>query len=556
MRPRLGELLIEQEHITSEQLDAALERQRSDSRRLGSLLVADGALDAAGLLAALAQQRGTPGVSFVESPPSEAAMALVPPPLLRRLEVVPLALDEAVLTVAMVDPDNELAKDEVRAASGYQELAVRVATEQNVAELLMARFDRGSAVAEAIETGGEVSAYGGFREDSAPLEPEDAERPHVVSLVANLLATALARGASEVHIEPFASSSRVRLRLDGSLVPVMTLPRRLHGPCLMRLRQLAGLTELDPMRGVLRLEADGVRRRFAMITLDTVHGEKAALVSIDFDPRALDALDLPGQSLSNLRSQLAVPRGLFLVVGPRGAGRTTTAFALAAAVNQPSRQVVVVTASSEQQLPGALVVPILEEWDASFYVEHALAHDPDVLVIDSADDGDTLHLAAKAAINGHMVIATVPGGRALEVLGRAVAAGVPAYVLAASLRCIIAQRLCRRVDLASAVPYEPGPSELVEFGLTAEVAAQASMKEPRPAAENNDTGYKGRVGLYETVFVTSELRRAIRDGKEHAELVQLAREAGYHTLWEDGLAKVMKGLTTFAELRAALTPAD
>ncbi len=502
-RSRLGELLVAEGTVEEAQVEAALEQQRSGARRIGDLLVDSGALDAAALREALGTQHGLAALDPNEDPPDPAALSLVPPELVRRLLAVPLGVDGKALKIGMVDPGDTAARYELSAASGHEQLKVSVVSSADFARFSVETYSAGPALTVAV--------------DGA----EDAAQ----ALAEHLLTELTRRDASDLRVEPHASGSRVRARVDGVLETLLTVPARLHGDLVTALEEKA------PSFGV---EAVSAESAFGVCT--TIRSGSAEV-------RALDSLGLQDAVASRLGKLLEATTGLVLIAGPRDSGRTATALAIASAANRPSRQLVTVGAAAVG-LPAAI---------ACTELAGALSLDPDVLVVDAGRDPDTLAGAVAAAVEGRLVICVMNGSRAIGSLLDLAAMGVPRYQIAASLVCVIATRLCRRLDDDTAVSRDPTPAELVEFGIPVENAAGGSFRKAVPAATNHGTGFAGRIGVQEAAFASDALRAAIIGGDAAHRLTELAREDGFHTLWEDAIVKVMKGQTTFEELRATLT---
>ena len=551
VRSKLGELLIERGVLTQETLDGLLERQRVDSRRLGELLVGDGAADAAALRAALAEQLGAEVIDLVATPPEAAAHELLPAALVSRCEAVALSAAEGVLTVAMVDPANTLALDELRAATGYDRIDVRMVTAADFALWVREHHSTGPALDDAVKRGTEARLIIISPSPAAPEEglAADPDSTPVVALLDHVLAEAVKRGATDIHLEPFETVSRVRLRIDGSMITLITPPRRLHAPLVQRLRQLIG-----ERRGELRMELSGRQTSFRGEIVDTFHGPEVILRAQSVALRTLDELELPSTVSVRIERLLQVPRGLVLVAGGRGTGRSTTALAVAHQVNRRSRQVCHVTDGAAAALSGATLIRAGGGRSMEDAVRDGLALNPDVLVVDGIRGPAVGSLVARAALDGHLVVATLGGGRAIDSLLALLGSGVPGYAVAASLRCVIAQRLCRRADPASATAYEPSAAELEEFGIPPRAAAHARFRQVQPAPTNHGTGYLGRIGVHEVLFGTPALRAALRDGADADALRALAQADGFHSLWEDAVAKIMRGETTFEEVRAVLSP--
>ena len=416
---------------------------------------------------------------------------LLAPPVARTWGAIPLKIVGDKLHVAMVDPSSEVARAEVAAASGFTTLDVTV----------IAQDDFNALARELL--GGELD-----RGTAADLWP-----------------TARGRGASELHLEPSACESRVRARIGGALVTLGAVERRGH----------AG--------SVAQLVAMGAQ------TLTTVHGERAVLRHAEAPHHQLVDLGFPSKVAGRLKRLVDVPQGLVLVTGPRDSGRSTISAALVRQAAGLHRQVVVLSAT-DPGIPGAARV---QPGDAA-QIQDIMRQDPDVVLIDGPADPATLAAAATGALEGRLVVLSAPGGRAVDACINAISAGVDAWLLAATLRASIGVRLVRTVCASCAAAHEPTPAELSEFGVQGARADQATYKLGRGCSGCDGSGYAGRAMLAETLFASSDLQAALRDGATAQSLTELGRTDGFHTLWEDGIVRVLRGETTFEELRTALIP--
>ncbi len=556
-KTKLGELLIAGGALDREALDRLLVRQRDEHRRLGELVLEAGLATEESLRRVLAEQHGLEAVDLAAHPPDRAALALVPTDLIRRVEAVPLAVEGQRLFVGMVDPENALSREEIRFASGFSDLRLAVVTASDFARFVRQELNSGTALEEALDRGEEASIVVESPATRPAEASVEAESPAVVSLVDHVLSVALLRDATEIHVEPFDTAARIRLRSDGQLSTLLTVPRRLHAALVARIRQL-GSSENGGGQLLRVARPAGASTRqlsFRVSALEAAWGTALTLRRVEIEPRPLQDVGLPTRTRARLSKALSPLEGLVLVVGPRESGRSTTAGAIARFVNHPARQVVLVSRDGVVAAPGALAVPVARPSDLPAVLEAVVAQNPDVIAIDGID-GETARAAVRAALDGHLVIATMTASRATEALHLLVGAGVPPWQLAASLQAVVAQRLVRAVHETCAAAYEPSHAELEEFSLPREILERAKFRAARGCAKCHGTGYLGRALISEALFPTSALREAIRDGASRARLQELAREDGFTTVWEEGIVEASKGRTTFEELRATLSGRD
>lgn len=552
---KLGELLIAKGALAEKALSEALTRQQQVPQRLGALLVGDGLLEEEVLRDALAEQHGISSVDLRQETVDAAVLGLLPAELVVANEIVPLRIVGQRLHVAAVDPGNTLALDEVRFATGYTELEIHVACAADLARFVAQAYDARSPLADILEAEAVAGLHVLPAIPDRPSTESDALAPRadaIEGLANHVVAEAMRRGASQILVEPHGTSSRIRLRVDGALQTTLTSPKRLHDPLIRRLADLAGAPDADA--GKIEVRLGGAQARFGLSRLKTVHGDALQLNREHDTPMELAALGLPVQATEHLARALSTPTGLYLVTGPRQSGRTTTLLAMGRAVTRPSRQSMLVTRAVVTAPAGVLVIQVRNGETAEAVLSTAIAQDPDVLLIDLPGDMSCLRLAAEAGLGGQLVVTTVDGRRALDSLGQLPAEVIPPWSVAAALRGVLAQRLVRHVCSACSQRYTPSSAEVEEFGLSAPAADRASFARGRGCAQCHGTGYQGVLLLSELAIADAGLRRAVRDGVEPGRLLGRAREGGFNTLWEDAVLRLMRGETTFEEVRTALVP--
>ena len=536
---RLGERLVAAGALTSEQLEEALTRQRDSWQRLGELLQAAGLVSSEALISALSQHLNMEVIDLTQSPPDDAALNLIPPELIRLVEVLPLRRRGATLRVAAVDPADGHALERVRQASGHQTLEVVAATAHQLHAYLKTAFELSPTLA---------SPPNPVRLEPAVTPTAAAETPGQAAhdLVAHTLDHAISRRADAALLSTAGGSGWVRLRVDGVLHTLLSAPPRLIWGAISVLGELAS------DGGLIDARAEGATGRFKLATLVGGPNVSATLQRVDFTPVNIEQLGFIDEIEDALKRRLSSNQGLYLVVGPRRSGRTSSALALASEAARTDAQVIVVSRQSGLATGGALGVTVPRGASMSDAVARAVAQDPDILVIDGLEDAASGQAAAQAAMAGHLVIATAPGRRAIDAPLDLIAAGVPRYLVAATLQLSLAQRLCRQTCSECAVGFELSESDEKALGFSSELAAQAEFKRGQGCAVCWGTGYHGVLPIHEALLINPEMRQQLRDGTSADALLKVARKSGFHTLWEEGVVAAARGLTTPEELRATL----
>jgi type IV pilus assembly protein PilB len=549
-RKRIGDILLETGVITPQQLTEALAQQRRTRERLGRVLVDQGAASEKQIAQALAAQLDLPLVALSSARLDPNAVKLLPEILARKRRVVPLRLDGSYVIVAMADPLDVFALDDVGIAARRPVKAV-VAVESEV----MATIER------AYGMGAAAQAVLGETEDAPAAEPvgsptEDGEDAPVVRLVNLVLSQALKDRASDVHIEPTESEMRVRYRVDGALQTVMTLPKTVQAGLATRLKVLARLNIAErrlPQDGAFELALDGRRIDFRVSTVPTIFGERIALRLLDKTRGllTLEQLGLDAQARRRYEGLIHQPFGIILVSGPTGSGKTTTLVSTLALLNSVDKNIITVEDPVEYQLPGVSHIQVSPRAGLTFAsgLRSIVRQDPDIIMIGEIRDVETAEIAIHAALTGHLVLTTIHTNDASSALTRLADMGIEPYLIASAVIGVASQRLVRLLCPQCKQPA-PIPKEIVSW-------LQSQVKEPLPPAEFQrpvgcahcrHTGYQGRTGIFEILVVTEALRKRTLARGSAAELGEIARSEGMLTLRADGMLKAMQGLTTVEEV--------
>jgi type IV pilus assembly protein PilB len=566
MSSRLGEILVKDNLISADQLRQALDYQKKNGGRLGTCLVKLGLVSDDDITAVLSRQYGVPSINlkFYEVDPS--VIKLVPQETAVRYQIVPLSRVGSTLTIAMTDPTNVFAMDDIKFMTGFNvepvvasETAIGEAISKfygdigSVEELDKVMKDLAADEADALELAGEEAEV-----DLAQLEKAAEEAP-IIKLCNLILTDAVKRGASDIHIEPYEKEYRVRFRIDGILQAVMAPPLKLKDPITSRIKIMSKLDISEkrlPQDGRIMIKylKDGKKKEldFRVSTVPTLFGEKIVLRLLDKENLRLDMtkLGFEAESLQKFERQILKPYGMVLVTGPTGSGKTNTLYSSVSRLNTPETNIMTAEDPVEFQLPGINQVQMKEQIGLNFAsaLRAFLRQDPNIILVGEIRDFETAEIGVKAALTGHLVLSTLHTNDAPSTISRLMNMGIEPFLVATSVNLICAQRLVRRVCVQCKEPLQIQAQALVDAGYTAEEAAKTTVHHGKGCSTCNNTGYKGRVGLYEVMEITDELRELILVGASALELKKKALEQGMITLRRSGLLKVAAGLTTVEEV--------
>src|SRR5467141_1910453 len=565
MSVRLGEILLKESLITQEQLQKALEFQRANGGKLGSCLTKMGFITDDDITGVLSRQYGVPSINlkFYEIDPN--VIKLIPQDTALRYQVIPLSRVGSVLTIAMTDPTNVFAMDDIKFMTGFNVEPV-VASESAIGEAIT-RFYGGSDADseelskmmkdlvddEELELAAEEAEL-----DAASLEKAAEEAP-IIKLVNLILTDSVKRGASDIHLEPYETEMRVRFRVDGQLQTVMSPPLRLKDAMTSRIKIMAKLDIAEkrlPQDGriMIKYRADGKKKEldFRVSSVPTLYGEKMVLRLLDKENLRLDMTQLgfEPESLEKFKRNITKPYGMVLVTGPTGSGKTSTLYSALQSLNTPETNIITAEDPVEFNLPGINQVQMKESIGLNFAatLRSFLRQDPNIILVGEIRDFETAEIAIKAALTGHLVLSTLHTNDAPSTINRLMNMGIEPFLVATSVNLIQAQRLIRRVCKDCKREHQTPPEALMEVGFTAEEAKALKSFKGKGCSTCNNTGYKGRIGLYEVMEVNDEIRELILIGASSLELRKKAIEDGMITLRESGLTKVRAGLTTLDEV--------
>jgi type IV pilus assembly protein PilB len=563
MSQRLGDLLVKEKIITPEQLEQANKVQKEQSCRLGSALVKLGFLSDEDVTNFLSRQYGVPAINLSYFEIDPAVVKLIPFETAKRYQILPLSRVGASLTIAMVDPTNVFAMDDIKFMTGFNIEPV-VASESSIQAGIEKAYGatQGDDLETVMQSMTEESDVELQAEEEqlglADLEKAADEAP-VVKLVNLILTDAVKRGASDIHIEPYEKEFRVRFRIDGVLQAIMSPPLKLKDAITSRIKIMSKLDISEkrlPQDGriMLKMNLGGRKKQldFRVSTLPTLWGEKIVARLLDKENLRLDMtkLGFEPESLVKFEKAILKPYGMVLVTGPTGSGKTNTLYSAISRLNQPDTNIMTAEDPVEFQLGGVNQVQMKEQIGLNFAaaLRSFLRQDPNIILVGEIRDFETAEIAIKAALTGHLVLSTLHTNGAPETITRLMNMGIEPFLVATSVHLICAQRLIRRICKDCAEPVDVPVQTLIEEGFSPEEAKTIKIHKGKGCGTCNNTGYKGRAGLYEVMEVDDEIRELVLVGASAVELKKKAIERGMITLRRSGLIKVAAGMTTLEEV--------
>jgi type IV pilus assembly protein PilB len=566
MSQRLGDLLVKEKVITPEQLEQATKLQKEGRLRLASALVKLGFLSDEDVTNFLSRQYGVPAINLSYFEIDPAVVKLIPYETAKRYQILPLSRVGASLTIAMVDPTNVFAMDDIKFMTGFNIEPV-VASESSIIEGIdkaygTSKEEELEQVMQSMNDLGESADVEVQAEEQqielAELERAADEAP-IVKLVNLVLTDAVKRGASDIHMEPYEKEFRVRFRIDGVLQSIMNPPLKLKDAITSRLKIMAKLDISEkrlPQDGriMLKMQIGGKKKQldFRVSTLPTLWGEKIVLRLLDKENLRLDMtkLGFEPESLVKFEKAILKPYGMVLVTGPTGSGKTNTLYSSISRLNQVDTNIMTAEDPVEFQLGGVNQVQMKEQIGLNFAaaLRAFLRQDPNIILVGEIRDFETAEIAIKAALTGHLVLSTLHTNGAPETITRLMNMGIEPFLVATSVHLICAQRLVRRICKDCAEPFDVPVQTLIEEGYTPEEAKTVQIMKGKGCATCNKTGYKGRTGLYEVMEVDDEIRELVLVGASALELKKKAIERGMITLRRSGLIKVALGQTSLEEV--------
>ncbi len=559
---RLGDLLIGEGLISVEQLQHALADQKGTSEKLGSVLVRLNLIHEDQLIGFLSRQYGVPSITLSQLDIDLEVLKLVPAQIAKKYEILPTNRTGNALTLAMADPTNVFALDDVAFMTNLQVMPV-VASQSAIRKAIERNYDsQTSAMSEVItamqEEVGDVEVVdddgSGSKVDVIELK-ESADEAPVVKLVNMILVDAIRRGASDIHLEPYEKVFRVRFRIDGVLQEIMTPPKRLEPALISRVKIMSNLDIAErrlPQDGRIKLRYGTKEIDFRVSTLPTIFGEKTVMRILDKEALKLDLtmLGFDPWSLENFQKAIHSPYGMILITGPTGSGKTTTLYSAIHTVNSPDVNILTAEDPVEYNLKGVNQVQINDDIGRTFSaaLRSFLRQDPDVILVGETRDLETAQIGIRAALTGHLVLTTLHTNDCPSTIARLLDMGIPPFLVSSSLLLILAQRLGRKICQECKEPFEEDEDSLIPYGHVSQGLGKVSFYKGKGCPVCNFTGLKGRVAIYEVMPVTQEIRDLILRNAPTAEIRDMAVSQGMRTLRQSGLQKVLEGTTTVEEV--------
>jgi general secretion pathway protein E len=548
----LGDLLVSDGLVTPDVIALATARTQTTGERLDEALVALGAVSASDVLRAVARLHGLPYISRDELPAPLPVLKNLSPKYLRQYTVCPVSVDGGVLTVATADPLNPVIVDDLRQSTGL-DVRISVCAADAIVEAIDRTYEGGATALQRIVEGIDDDVRGDGGDDDVNHLRDMAFEAPVVRLVNLLVENAIASEASDIHIEPFEDTLRIRYRIDGILYDQEAPPRRLQAAVTSRIKIMAEMNIAErrlPQDGRIRVTLHGRRVDIRVSTIPTVHGESIVMRLLDrssvFLP--LERLGFAPAMLAQFEKLITRPHGILLVTGPTGSGKTTTLYAALDKINSPDRKIITVEDPVEYQLKGVNQIPVRSKIGLTFAtgLRHIVRQDPDVILVGEIRDLETAEISIQAALTGHLVFSTLHTNDAPSAITRLQDMGVEPYLLSSVLEGVLAQRLVRRICQVCRVPDTPSAADIEALGVKAD--PHAKLFRGRGCDECRGTGYRGRIGIYELFPITEDVRSLVLRRASSREIRRLAIDAGMVTLRQDGWTRALDGITTIEEV--------
>ena len=570
MPSQIGELLVKENLITVEQLDAALKHQRQNGGRLGSIMITLGFVQDDDITTVLSRQYGVPSINLAYFEIDPAVIKLIPVETAQKYMIVPLSRVGSTLTIATADPTNVFAMDDIKFMTGFNVEPV-VATEASILEALDKYYGTPHAIElkkvydeiaqgdkESFELDLEAGTDSEEKVSIDELQRSTEEAP-IIKLVNLVLSESLKKGASDIHIEPYEKDFRIRFRIDGILYNIMNPPLRLKDAITSRIKIMAKMDISErrlPQDGRIKIRTTFNAKKkeidYRVSTLPTLFGEKIVLRILDRDNLPLDMsrLGFEESPLKRVEAAILKPYGMVLVTGPTGSGKTSTLYAALNRLNTPETNIVTAEDPVEYNFRGINQVQIKEQIGLTFAaaLRSFLRQDPNIILVGEIRDFETTEIAIKAALTGHLVLSTVHTNDAPSTISRLLNMGIEPFLVATSVHLICAQRLIRKICSECKTEVKTPIQTMINIGFSQEDAKNIPTFKGEGCKTCNGTGYKGRIGLYEVMEVSEEIQELILVGASAREIKRKAVEEGMIALRQSGLNKIRAGITTLDEV--------
>ncbi len=546
---RLGDLLVRNLMITEPQLDVALGIQKDANKKLGAVLIEQGWLTEEQLYRVLEEQYDIPYLDLNTTYIDPKVPKLISESVAKKHHVIPVRLDKNVLTVAMADPLDMIAKDDIRIITGM-EVAPVISPGLDIDKAINRYYDASERAERAVE---EFSSQSDFDEDELDVEDADVTNAPMVRLVNTIIAQAVRAKASDIHIEPFEKHVRIRYRVDGELLEVMTPTKNTHSAIVTRIKIMGKLNISEkriPQDGRVETIIEGAAIDMRISILPTVYGEKVVIRLLDRSGLAVRKEDLgfTDHNLELINKILKVPEGIFLVTGPTGSGKTTTLYAFLKELNRVNKNIITVEDPVEYRLEGINQVQVNNKAGLTFAngLRSILRQDPDIIMVGEIRDVETAEIAVRAAITGHVVLSTIHTNDTVSTISRLSDMGIENFLISSSTVGILAQRLVKKVCIKCKTEIEL--TEIERGILKLSPHEEAHVYKGTGCNSCNHTGYSGRTAIHEVLLIDRDIKQMISGNRPIEDIKTKAREKGLRTLNETARELVLRGITTIDEM--------
>jgi type IV pilus assembly protein PilB len=562
---RLGDLLVKMSRITEQQLIEALKVQKNEGGKLGEVIVKMNFITEKGILEALSDQFGIPQINLDQTEIDVDVLPLIPLNTIRRFHIMPIRQVNNMLTIAISDPTKAFDLKEIKLLTGL-DIEPLLASENAIAKAIETHYETNHAVElrkfmDGLGVGAEASLEIVEEEEKGDVTKleSDAKLPPVVQIVNHIFTEAIAKGASDIHIEPYEDRARVRYRIDGLLYEALTLPLKYKDGVISRVKVLTKMDIAEkrlPQDGRIKIQMKLSGRMknldIRVSTTPTIFGEKVVMRLLDREGLMLDMakLGFEPESLRKFEEAIFKPWGMILVTGPTGSGKTNTLYSAIGRINSPETNIMTVEDPVEFNIGGINQVQTHESIDLTFssVLRSFLRQDPNVILVGEIRDNETADIAVKASLTGHLVLSTLHTNDAPSTIIRLIDMGIDSYLVATSVILIAAQRLVRRICPACKEPISIPPKALLNVGFSEEEASTLKIYKGKGCPKCNNTGYKGRVALFEVMQVSPTIRDMILAGASVADIRKQSIDEGMLTLRQSGLTKIRDGVTSIEEV--------
>jgi len=543
-RKRIGDLLVESGLINQKQLEEALEEQKTSKKKLGDVLISKGCVSEQQMIEVLEFQLGIPHISLYKYNIDRSVTQMIPEKLAMTYQVLPVKKNGNKLVVAMADPLDFYAIEDIRMTTGFQ-IDTMIATKEELARAIDRYYGIQETVNEIMQNLPKEEEM-----DDEQLQSEDAP---VSRMVNQIIANAVKQRASDIHFDPQENELKVRIRVDGEIRTEQTLPKHMQGVITARIKIMSSLNIAEkrlPQDGRIQMEVDFRFVDIRVSTLPTVHGEKVVLRILDLGQaiKEIEQLGFSPAHANKFRNMISKSYGIVLITGPTGSGKSSTLYAALNELNDDNVNIITVEDPVEYRLQGLNQVQVNEKTGMTFArgLRAILRQDPNVVMVGEIRDIETAEIAIRAALTGHLVLSTIHTNDAVSTVTRLIDMGIEPFLISSALSGVVGQRLVRRVCKECSAPYEPTVEEqkiLEQYQIEA-----PKLLKGKGCGRCNRTGYRGRVAIHELLVLDDHLKQMVIERKSDSTYRAYLKEKGFTTMLEDGLEKVKQGLTTISEV--------